>query len=72
MHRFVWDLHAAPPEGGFREGPPISAIYHDTPERQGDWMPPGAYIVKLTVNGHSYQQPLEVKADPGSVDPDRR
>ncbi|MGD0669202.1 MAG: glycoside hydrolase [Bryobacteraceae bacterium] len=64
MHRFVWDLHAAPPEAGFREGPPISAIDHDTPERQGAWLPPGVYMVKLTVDGRSYTQPLVVKPDP--------
>jgi len=64
MHRFVWDLHAAPTQGGFPGGAPISAIEHDTPERQGAWLPPGAYTVKLTVDGRSYMQPLTVKPDP--------
>jgi photosystem II stability/assembly factor-like uncharacterized protein len=67
MHRFVWDLHAAPQAGGGgrrdRE-PPISAIIHDTPVGQGPWVPPGTYTVKLTVNGRSYVQELVVKPDP--------
>jgi len=63
MHRFIWDLHAAP-QGGFPGGPPISATEHDTPERQGAWLPPGIYTVKLTADGRSYTQPLSVKPDP--------
>ncbi len=66
MHRFVWDLHAAPQAGGGRRGGgyPISAIYHDTPGPQGEWMPPGTYTVRLTADGRSYTQPLLVKPDP--------
>ena len=66
MHRFVWDLHAAPQGGGGRRGGgyPISAIYRDTPGAQGEWMPPGAYTVKLTAGGQSHTQPLVVKPDP--------
>jgi hypothetical protein len=65
MHRFVWDLHAAPTgQGGRRREYPISAIYQDTPGPQGEWMPPGTYTVRLTVDGKSYTQPLVVKPDP--------
>ena len=66
MHRFVWDLHAAPAGGGRRRGGeyPISAIYQDTPGAQGEWMPPGAYVVRMTVAGRTYTQPLTVKPDP--------
>ena len=69
MHRFVWDLHAAPapPAPGERRGaeePPISAIFHDTPISQGEWMPAGTYTVKLTVGGQTSQQTLIVKPDP--------
>jgi hypothetical protein len=66
MHRFVWDLHAAPSSGGGRRGVeyPISAIYMDTPGSQGEWMPPGTYTVKLTADGRSYTQAVVVKPDP--------
>jgi len=65
MHRFVWDLHGAPQGGGGgRGGPPISAIIHDTPWGQGEWMPPGTYTVRLTVDGGTYTQPLVVRPDP--------
>jgi photosystem II stability/assembly factor-like uncharacterized protein len=67
MHRFVWDLYGPPVRGGGRRGedePPISAIEHDTPTGQGEWMPPGEYLVKLTVAGQSYSQSLVVKPDP--------
>ncbi|HXS96190.1 MAG TPA: hypothetical protein VN736_16415 [Candidatus Limnocylindrales bacterium] len=66
MHRFVWDLHAAATgEAGRREFEyPISAIYGDTPGRQGEWMPPGTYTVRLTAGGRTYTQQLLVKPDP--------
>ena len=66
MHRFIWDLHAAPTAGARRRGGeyPISAIYQDTPGTQGEWMPPGTYTVKLTVEGRTYAQPLTINPDP--------
>ncbi len=64
MHRFVWDLHAAPAAGGGRGGAPISAIRGDTPIAQGAWMPPGTYTVTLTVDGRTYNQDLLVRPDP--------
>jgi len=54
MHRFIWDLHYALPEG----------------VRSSFWGPagplavPGNYIVKLTANGKSSTQPLTIKLDP--------
>src|SRR5438270_4174807 len=64
MHRFVWDLHFTPPDVLNRDYP-ISAIYHDTPlAPQGILAPPGEYIVRLTVAGHEFMQPLVVKGDP--------
>jgi hypothetical protein len=64
MHRFVWDLHFTPPDTLNRDYP-ISAIYHDTPlTPQGIFAPPGEYIVRLTVGGHEFMQPLVIKADP--------
>jgi len=64
MHRWVWDLRYAPlPEG--RAGLPMQAIFHDTvPSNAAPWALPGAYTVRLTVNGQSYKQPLMVKMDP--------
>jgi len=54
MHRFVWDLHYAPPTGVRRSfyGP------------AGVWALPGKYTVKLTANGKSPSQVLTVKLDP--------
>ncbi|HEV2689191.1 MAG TPA: glycoside hydrolase, partial [Bryobacteraceae bacterium] len=64
MHRFLWDMHYAPlPEA--RAALPMQAIFHDTvPSNIAPWALPGAYSVKLTVNGQSYTQPLTLKMDP--------
>ncbi len=62
MHRWIWDLRPTPPArpaggggggGGFGRGG-VSAVL------------PGTYMVKLTVGGKSYTQPLIVKMDPRS------
>jgi photosystem II stability/assembly factor-like uncharacterized protein len=63
MHRFVWDLHAAPAAGA-RGEPPISAVYMDTPAAEGEWMPAGTYTVTLTVGGVPFTATLVVKPDP--------
>ena len=64
MHRFVWDLHYAPP-AVLRFTYPIAAVYQNTPRVPvGPWVRPGQYTVKLTANGRSYTQPLTVKMDP--------
>ncbi|MDB4948354.1 MAG: glycosyl hydrolase repeat-containing protein [Gemmatimonadetes bacterium] len=64
MHRFVWDLHGAPPaapESSF----PIAAVAGNTARvPQGPWALPGAYTVRLTVDGRTYTQPLAVRMDP--------
>jgi hypothetical protein len=63
-HRFVWDLHYAPPTNLPREYP-ISAIYHDTPsEPLGPVVQPGEYVVQLSVGGKTYRQPLKILMDP--------
>jgi photosystem II stability/assembly factor-like uncharacterized protein len=63
-HRFVWDLHYAPPKV-LGHDYPISAIYGDTPRYPlGPAALPGEYTIRLTVNGRSYSQPLTVKMDP--------
>src|SRR5437763_8166455 len=62
MHRFVWDMHYAPPESLEHEFP-ISAIYRDTVKYPlGAWVLPGNYTVKLTVDGKSYAQPLVARS----------
>jgi photosystem II stability/assembly factor-like uncharacterized protein len=54
MHRFVWDLHYAFPDGAhsslFGPNSPLAV--------------PGNYTVKLTVGGQSQSQPLVIKMDP--------
>jgi len=63
-HRFVWDLHYAPPEVLGHEYP-ISAIYGDTPRHPlGPAVLPGVYTIRLTASGRTYSQPLTVKMDP--------
>jgi hypothetical protein len=63
-HRFVWDLHYAPPKVLGHEYP-ISAIYGDTPRYPlGPPILPGVYTVRLTASGRAYTQPLTVKMDP--------
>jgi photosystem II stability/assembly factor-like uncharacterized protein len=52
MHRFVWNLrYASQGETGKHS-------------KDGVWAPPGSYTIELSVNGHSYRQPLIVKPDP--------
>jgi hypothetical protein len=64
MHRFVWDLHYAPPDSLGHEFP-ISAIYHDTPKYPlGAWALPTTYSVKLTAEGKTYSAPFTIKMDP--------
>src|SRR5205085_2576351 len=64
MQRFVWDLHYPTPPAD-RYDYPISANYRDTPPvPQGPLVVPGQYTVRLTVNGRSYTQPLNVRIDP--------
>ena len=64
MHRFVWDLHAAPP-AALQHEYPISAIRGDTPrEPRGPWVLPGSYTVRLAVDGVTLTQRLAVRMDP--------
>lgn len=60
MHRWVWDLHNAP-------AVPVSgraAFFAMFFGGGGPWAVPGRYMVRLTVDGRSYTQPLMVKMDP--------
>jgi photosystem II stability/assembly factor-like uncharacterized protein len=70
MHRWVWDLHYATPQGLRRE-PPISAIPHDTPlEPRGPRALPGQYTVRLTAGGSTLTDTLTVRIDPRVTSPE--
>jgi hypothetical protein len=67
FHRFVWDVHFAPPAGTSSQpgNYPISATPGDTPrEPRGPWAAPGQYTVRLTAGGKSYTAPLTIRMDP--------
>ena len=64
MHRFVWDLRPAPPEGGRGRGGPTVGGGGGGGRGGPPPVPAGAFSVKLTVNGRTFTQPLSVKPDP--------
>jgi photosystem II stability/assembly factor-like uncharacterized protein len=68
MHRFTWDLHYQPLDGGGRVGGPslpIAAVpYNTVPAPTTPWVSPGQYTVRLMVNARTYSQPITVKQDP--------
>ncbi len=62
-HRFLWDMHYAPLN--VPPSYPIGAIIANTaPAPTAPWVMPGNYVVKLTVNGKLFSQPLKVIMDP--------
>jgi photosystem II stability/assembly factor-like uncharacterized protein len=64
MHRFLWDLTYPAPDVLSRDFP-ISAIVHDTPLYPlGATVLPGTYTVKLTADGRTQTQRLEIHMDP--------
>jgi hypothetical protein len=64
MHRWVWDMHHAPPAGSPRTYG-MQAIYQDTPTGPlGPGVLPGEYTVILSVNGKTYKRTLTIKMDP--------
>ncbi len=68
MHRFSWDMHYDPiggGGGGRGGGGAGGAVPHRTyPGVNSAWVAPGAYTVRLTVNGQSQSQPITIKMDP--------
>ena len=55
MHRWLWDVHYAAPAGSAarrRRG------------GGGNWALPGHYTIRLTANGKTYSQPLNLTMDP--------
>ncbi|HET8552125.1 MAG TPA: glycoside hydrolase [Gammaproteobacteria bacterium] len=65
-HRYIWNMHYAPIPGLTRRLDADQAVRdNETPKvAMAPWVLPGAYTVRLTVNGHSYTQPLKVRMDP--------
>lgn len=62
-HRFLWDMHYTPL--ATTPAYPIGATYGATaPNPSSPWVMPGNYTVRLTVNGKTYTQPLQIKQDP--------
>src|SRR5262249_11901258 len=67
FHRFVWDLHYAPPAGTSAQPGqyPISAVPFDTPrEPRGPFAIAGRYRARLTVGDKTVTQPFTVRMDP--------
>jgi hypothetical protein len=68
MHRFAWDMHYAPTPGvvtGRGGGGANGAVPHRTyPSMAAPWVPPGVYVVRLTVGDQSQSQPITIKMDP--------
>jgi hypothetical protein len=68
MHRITWDLHYQPigeGGGGGGGGGGIGAVPGRTyPGVNTPWAPPGSYVVRLTVDGKTYTQPLTLRLDP--------
>ncbi|MGA2622689.1 MAG: glycoside hydrolase [Bacteroidota bacterium] len=64
IHRFVWDLHYAPPEG-FPRSFSMAAVVHNTATQpQGPCVIPGTYTLSLRVDSQTLSQPLTVMMDP--------
>jgi photosystem II stability/assembly factor-like uncharacterized protein len=64
-NRFVWDLRTLRPRALEYEYSIAAVPGADTPELpQGLFILPGKYEVRLTVDGHTTSQPLEVVMDP--------
>ena len=65
MHRFVWDLRYPKPPVVDPEYSMATVVGHNTPTApEGSMALPGEYQVRLTVDGHSYTQPLKLRMDP--------
>ena len=69
MHRFSWDLKFDPvspmdliPAGDKEATGAVPG--HTYPNYNVPWVPPGAYSVRLTVDGKSTTQPIAVHLDP--------
>lgn len=62
-HRFMWDMKYDPLN--IPPSYPIAATYMNTaPDATAPWVLPGEYVVKLIVDGKTYQQSITIKMDP--------
>ena len=67
LHRFTWDMRYQPigddPQTGEVEA--TGAVPHRSEHSaRAPWAPPGAYTVRLVVDGKTYTQPLTLRLDP--------
>ena len=72
MHRIWWDMHYDPIPGVAARGGDggEGAVPHRTHDGVASPLAaPGLYTVRLTVDGHSYTQPLTFKMDPRVTTP---
>jgi photosystem II stability/assembly factor-like uncharacterized protein len=67
-HRVSWDMHWNPITRDTVQGSDDDAVgavpRHTYPTVNAPWAPPGAYTVRLLVNGRTYTQPLTLRLDP--------
>ena len=64
FHRVIWDMHYTPVAASL-VSLPMQAVFEDTPvANHAPWVMPGTYLVRLTVNGAKYDQPITVRMDP--------
>ncbi len=54
LHRFIWPLRY----------PALPAMAEGNAYADGAWAPPGHYVIALSVDDHTYRQPLTVAPDP--------
>ena len=66
LNRIAWNLRFGGPE--VRRPPSPEQIAFGFGPR-GPWVLPGTYTVKMTVGGKVYEQPVEVRLDPGITTP---
>ena len=63
-HRIIWDLRYREPEGTAK-GLSIAAVYKNTPIGPfGPFVAPGVYSVRLTADGKTSEQTVQVRLDP--------
>jgi hypothetical protein len=66
MHRVSWDMRYDPIREVKSEGvEDVGAVPHRSyPPAVAPWAPPGSYTVRLTVDGTTQTQPLNLRLDP--------